>query len=54
MDKLVNNIKNIKIYDSSMFHIEDVYQKYEEYLNNLQQLDPNKLKYFIRHLKIEK
>ena len=51
MDKLVNNIKNIKIYDSSMFHIEDVYQKYEEYLNNLQQLDPNKLKYFIRHLK---
>ncbi|MBQ9072435.1 MAG: Fic family protein [Bacilli bacterium] len=51
MDKLVSNIRNIQIYDNSMFHLEDVLKKYEEYLDILKQLEPNKLKYFIRHLK---
>lgn len=51
MDKLIGNIRNIKIYDNSMFHIESVLEKYNEYLLKLQQLDPNKLKYFIKHLK---
>jgi len=51
MDKLVGNIRNIKIYDNSMFHIEDVYEKYEEYLKKLNNLDPTKLKYFIKNLK---
>lgn len=51
MDKLVGNIKNIKIYDNTMFHIDDVLNKYVEYLEILQQLDPSKLKKFIRHLK---
>lgn len=51
MDKLVENIRKIKIYDNSMFHIEDVLEKYKEYLNRLQQLEPNKLKYFIKNLK---
>ena len=51
MNKLVGNIRNIKIYDNSMFHIEDVYDKYEEYLKKLNNLDPIKLKYFIKNLK---
>ena len=51
MDRLIGNIRNIKIYDNSMFHFEDVLEKYQEYLSKLQQLDPNKLKYFIKHLK---
>lgn len=51
MDKLVENIKNIKIYDNCMFHIEDILKKYEEYLKILIQLEPNKLKLFIKHLK---
>lgn len=51
MDKLVGNIRNIKIYDNSMFHIEDIMNKYEEYLKKLQQLEPNKLRYFIRYIK---
>lgn len=51
MDKLVGNIRNIKIYDSSVFHLEEIFEKYQEYLIKLQQLDPNKLKYFIKHLK---
>ena len=51
MDKLVENIKNIKIYYNCMFHIEDILKKYEEYLKILIQLEPNKLKLFIKHLK---
>ena len=51
MDSLVGNIRNIKIYDSSLFHMEDILENYNEYLKKLIELDPKKLKYFIRLLK---
>lgn len=51
MDKLVGSIRNIQIYDNSMFHIEEILEKYSEYLKKLLSLDPLKLKYFIRNLK---
>ncbi len=51
MDKLVGNIRNIKIYDNTLFHIDDTVKAYGEYLNKLLELDPLKLKYFIQNLK---
>ena len=51
MDKLVSNIRNIKIYDNSMFHLEEIIEKYKQYIESLSQLDPTKLKYFIKNLK---
>ena len=51
MDSLIGNIRNIKVYDNSMFHIEEVIKKYEDYINKLLQLEPNKLKYFIKNLR---
>lgn len=51
MDSLVSNIRNIKIYDNSLFHAEEVVKKYEEYLNKLLELEPKKLKYFIQNLR---
>lgn len=51
MDSLISNIRNIKIYDSSMFHMEDIIEKYDEYIKKLIDLDPKKLKNFILTLK---
>ena len=51
MDSLVSNIRNIKIFNSSMFRFEDISFKYEEYLDKLSELDPVKLKAFIMALK---
>lgn len=51
MDSLIGNIRNIKIYDSSLFHVEDTTRAYQEYLKKLSTLDPLKLKYFIQTLK---
>lgn len=51
MDSLVSNIRNIKIFNSSMFRFEDISLKYEDYLEKLSLLDPSKLKAFIMALK---
>ena len=51
MDSLVSGIRNIKIYDSSLFRFEDIKEKYEEYLWKLSELDSVKLKNFISALK---
>lgn len=51
MDNIIGNIKNIKIYDSSMFHMEEILEKYQEYLQKLISLEPEKLKYFIQNLR---
>lgn len=51
MDSLVGNIRNIKIYDNSMFHIEETTEKYKSYLDKIIQLEPLKLKYFLKNLK---
>lgn len=51
MDSLIGNIRNIKIFDSSLFHIEDTVRVYNAYLKKLLELDPAKLKYFIQNLK---
>ena len=50
MDSLIANIRNIKIYDNSKFHIEDTVKAYQEYIQKLLQLEPLKLKYFIQTL----
>ena len=51
MDKLIGNVRNITIYNSSMWRFEDISSKYEEYLEKLSMLDPTKLKAFISALK---
>lgn len=51
MDNLIGNIRNIKIYDNSLFHIEDTTKAYQEYLKKISRLDPLKLKYFVQTLK---
>ena len=51
MDHLVSSIGKIKIYDNSMFHMEDILNKYSEYLKKLTDLDPEKQKYFIQNLR---
>lgn len=51
MDKLIGNIRDIKIYDNSLFHIEDTVNAYNNYIKKLLELDPVKLKYFIQTLK---
>ena len=51
MNKLISNIRNIKIYDNSLFHNQDTVKAYNEYINTLLELEPLKLKYFIQNLK---
>ena len=51
MDKLVGGISNIKIFDNTLFHLDDTYQQYQEYLANLLKLEPKYLKYFLITLK---
>ena len=51
MDYLISNIRNIKIYDSSLFRFEEISTKYEEYLGKLAELDVTKFKNFILALK---
>lgn len=51
MDYLVENIRNIKVYDSSMFHMADVLEKYDQYLKKILDLEPKKFKNFILTLK---
>lgn len=51
MDSLVGNVQNIKIYDNSMFHMEEIYEKYQKYLKKLLDLEPQKLKYFLLNIK---
>lgn len=51
MDKLIGNMRDIKIYDNSLFHIEDTVNAYNDYIKKLLELDPVKLKYFIQTLK---
>jgi len=51
MDSLVSNIRNIKIYDNSLFHMEEILEKYNVYIKKLMDLEPKKLKYFILNLK---
>ena len=52
MDLLVNGIRNLKLFDSTLFHLEDTNATYREYIDKLLQLDPKKLKYFLLTLKI--
>lgn len=51
MDVLVSNVKNLKIYDNTLFHLEDTKEKYKEYIDKLLTLDAKKLKYFLLNLK---
>lgn len=51
MDHLVENIRNIKIYDNSMYHMSEILEKYSQYLKKLLDLEPKKLKNFILTLK---
>lgn len=51
MDLLVNGIRNLKLFDSTLFHLEDTNATYREYIDKLLQLDPKKLKYFLLTLK---
>ena len=51
MDLLVNGIRNLKLFDSTLFHLEDTNAIYREYIDKLLQLDPKKLKYFLLTLK---
>jgi len=51
MDKLVSGIKNIKIYDNTLFHLDEVNEKYDEYLKILMDLEPRKLKCFLEYIK---
>ena len=51
MDILVSNVKNLKIYDNTLFHLEDTKEKYKEYIDKLLTLEPKKIKYFLLNLK---
>ena len=51
MDYLVSKIRNIQIYDETLFHLEDTNIRYKEYIDKLLQLDPKKLKYFLLNIK---
>ena len=47
----IGKIRNIKVYDSSLFRLEEIEEKYSEYIKKLMELDPKKLKIFIQHIK---
>ena len=51
MDSIINSVKNLKIYDSSMFHMEEILEKYNEYLKKMLELDPKRMKYFLLTIK---
>lgn len=51
MDKLVGGITNIKVFDNTLFHLEDTYEQYQNYLDKLLKLEPKHLKYFLVTLK---
>jgi len=51
MDILVSGIKNLKINDSTLFHLEDTHEKYKNYIDKLLELEQKKLKYFLLNLK---
>ncbi len=47
MEKLFQGINNINIYESTLLRMENVIEKYEEYINLLSKLDERNLKYFL-------
>ena len=49
--EVIGKIRNIKEYDRSLFRLEEIEEKYSEYIKKLMELDPKKLKIFIQHIK---
>ena len=47
MDILVSNVKNLKIYDNTLFHLEDTKEKYKEYIDIIKTKDINLIKNLI-------
>lgn len=47
----LSGINNIKIYDNTMFHLEDCMKEYQRYISLLEQFDMKELAFFLRTLR---